>query len=129
MKLIDQFYKYIDVPRKNRKSTSEKVEDDYIIVSFIENETKYKISLVFYNNDIDVEIYIQAELNNYYDELDKIKKLNRLNCDYDYKFIIDENHIIVKSLVNANKKILPVMEKLDALLELTKEEFSKIMED
>ena len=129
MKLIDQFYKYIDVPRKNRKSTSEKVEDDYIIVSFIENETKYKISLVFYNNDIDVEIYIQAELNNYYDELATFKKLNRLNCDYDYKFIIDENHIIVKSLVNANKKILPVMEKLDALLELTKEEFSKIMED
>lgn len=129
MKLLEQFYKYTSLQGIDKKDIYEKSAEDFTVVSFPEEGEKdcvYNIVLVFYDNDDDVEIYVRKYIKEF-DELDFLRKINSLNCEYTaVTFLIDENMLTLKSHLLANNEIEKVLREMVSDMQLAQKEFPAI---
>lgn len=80
MHLLKDFYNYVENHGMDRERIYEDQGEGMSLVSFSEQGEEncvYNVALIFYDNDIDVEVYIRKELKKY-NEYDLLKQLNEL---------------------------------------------------
>lgn len=131
MKILDDFYAYVVSQEIDKNAIDEERGDGFVVVSFPERGEKdciYIISIVFYENENDVEIYVRKPIKDF-DELTLLRKLNTLNCNYtdaDVTFFVDDNMLTVKSHLSSQGKLKNVLIKMISDVQLAQTEFVRI---
>lgn len=129
MKILDDFYAYVVSQGIDKNAIDEKRGDGCVVVSFPERGEKdciYIISIAFYENENDVEIYVRKPIKDF-DELTLLRKLNTLNCKYeDVTFLVDDNMLTVKSYLSSQGKLGNVLIKMVSDVQLAQTEFVRI---
>ncbi|MFI3200277.1 MAG: hypothetical protein R3Y54_01955 [Eubacteriales bacterium] len=128
MKLVTDFYNYIEKIGIQKDAIYEENGNEFTLVSFSEEgekELAYNIALVLYSNDDIVEIYIRKPIQENY-ELSILKRLNLLNSEYCGVTFCYENDIVcVKSCCKTSGNIEIAFAQLVQNMQLAKTEFPK----
>ena len=129
MKTLKAFYDYATSQGIDKNAIYEEKGDGFVVISFPERGEKdciYNITIVFYENDDDVEIYVRKPISNY-DEYKLLKRLNVLNCEYTgVTFFIDDDMLSLKSFLSSQGDVEKVLITMVADVLLAQEEFVKI---
>lgn len=129
MSIYNQFLDFIKAQGVNSNDIFCKNFEDYKIVSFGEQVTEndiYNVSLIIYNDNEIVEIYIRKEIecNNLFELL---KQINELNAEYrGISFFIENGTVTLKSLCHTNSSIETVLKQMVLNMQVATEEFNKI---
>lgn len=129
MHLLKDFYNYVENHGMDRERIYEDQGEGMSLVSFSElgeENCVYNVALIFYDNDIDVEVYIRKELKKY-NEYDLLKQLNELNANYrGITFFIDDKMLTVKSYCMVDGQLECVLKELAADMQVARKEFGKL---
>ncbi|BFK63172.1 hypothetical protein I260019D6_24810 [Dorea longicatena] len=129
MHLLKDFYNYVENHGMDRERIYEDQGEGMSLVSFSEQGEEncvYNVALIFYDNDIDVEVYIRKELKKY-NEYDLLKQLNELNANYrGITFFIDDKMLTVKSYCMVDGQLECALNELAADMQVARKEFGKL---
>lgn len=130
MTLYEQFNSFIKDIGLDLDNIYHEKKEDYEIISFYEevkNGQVFNVTLVIYNDQDTVEIYIRKQINTS-DTLDLYKKINQMNIDYrDMSFFYEESYLVVKSQCTTNGNFEKVIEKMMVNIQVAEKEFENII--
>lgn len=101
MNLVKDFFSFAEAQDINKEDIFMQKGDQYTIVSFgeeAEHDVVYNITLVLYDNDSTVEIYIRKYIDTS-NLLEVLEKTNKLNAEYlGVSFFVEDSIISTKAV-------------------------------
>lgn len=128
MKLIKDFYEYVQSVGIGREHIYEEEGEGFTLVSFGEEGEPgilYNLALVFYDDDT-VEVYVRKPLKEF-EELSLLKQINEWNAEYcGVTFVMEDDMIMVKSYCDTKGDIQAALKEMVQDMQLARKKFKGI---
>lgn len=126
MSLLNDFFKFAKEQGISEEDIYKEKGEGYTIVSFGEQgeeDVIYNISLILYDDNNTVEIYIRKQIN--VDDLfDVLKRTNNLNAEYmGVAFFVEDGIISTKSVCSTNGDIEIALKQMVQNMQIAASEF------
>ena len=126
MSLLEDFLKFAKEQDISQEDIYKEKGMNYTIVSFGEQgeeDTIYNITLILYDDNNTVEIYIRKQIN-VDDLLDVLKRMNTLNAEYiGVAFFIEDGIISTKSVCYTNGNVEIALRQMVQNMQIAETEF------
>lgn len=128
MRLLQDFMDFAIEQGVNTEDIYQDSGENYEILSFgeqAEDETIYNVTLVFYEDENTVEIYIRKQIDDT-NLFEVLQKINALNAEYiGISFFVDDNIISCKSVSYSNGNVENVIRQMVENMQVASAEFVK----